>query len=202
MEKNRLEAFSDGVLAIVITIMVLEVKVPHAVKQVRHTAELADLKPLLPVFLSYVLSFIYVGIYWNNHHHMFHSTRHVSGGILWANLHLLFWLSLFPFTTGWVGENHLAPTPTAIYGLVLLMAGIAYFILQHTIIAQQGRNSLLAVAIGRDWKGKLSVVLYLVSIPLAFVSPWIAIGLYVFVAILWLVPDRRIERVMAQRRRE
>jgi uncharacterized membrane protein len=202
MEKNRLEAFSDGVLAIIITIMVLELKVPHAVEQVRHTAELADLKPLLPVFLSYVLSFIYVGIYWNNHHHMFHSTRHVSGGILWANLHLLFWLSLFPFTTGWVGENHLAPTPTAIYGLVLLMAGIAYFILQHTIIAQQGRNSLLAAAIGRDWKGKLSVVLYLISIPLAFVSPWIAIGLYAFVAILWLVPDRRIERVLANHKRE
>lgn len=202
MEKNRLEAFSDGVLAIIITIMVLELKVPHTVEQVRHTAELADLKPLLPVFLSYVLSFIYVGIYWNNHHHMFHSTRHVSGGILWANLHLLFWLSLFPFTTGWVGENHLAPMPIAIYGLVLLMAGIAYFILQHTIIAQQGRNSLLAAAIGKDWKGKLSVVLYLVSIPLAFVSPWIAIALYAFVAILWLVPDRRIERVMAQRRRE
>jgi uncharacterized membrane protein len=176
--------------------------VPHAVEQVRHTAELADLKPLLPVFLSYVLSFIYVGIYWNNHHNMFHSTRHVSGGILWANLHLLFWLSLFPFTTGWVGENHLAPTPTAIYGLVLLMAGIAYFILQHTIIAQQGRNSLLAAAIGRDWKGKLSVVLYLISIPLAFVSPWIAIGLYAFVAILWLVPDRRIERVLANHKRE
>lgn len=202
MGKGRLEAFSDGVIAIIITIMVLELKVPHTVEQVRHTAELADLKPLLPVFLSYVLSFIYVGIYWNNHHHMFHSTRHVSGGILWANLHLLFWLSLFPFTTGWVGENHLAPMPIAIYGLVLLMAGIAYFILQHTIIAQQGRNSLLAAAIGKDWKGKLSVVLYLVSIPLAFVSPWIAIALYAFVAILWLVPDRRIERVMAQRRRE
>lgn len=202
MEKNRLEAFSDGVLAIVITIMVLELKVPHAVEQVQHTAELADLKPLLPVFLSYVLSFIYVRIYWNNHHHMFHSARHVSGGILWANLHLLFWLSLFPFTTGWVGGNHLAPTPTAIYGLVLLMAGIAYFILQHTIIAQQGRNSLLAAAIGKDWKGKLSVVLYLISIPLAFVSPWIAIGLYAFVALLWLVPDRRIERVLAKPERE
>ena len=199
MEKNRLEAFSDGVLAIIITIMVLELKVPHTVEQLPHTAELADLKPLLPVFLSYVLSFIYVGIYWNNHHHMFHSTRHVSGGILWANLHLLFWLSLFPFTTGWVGENHLAPTPTAIYGAVLLLAGIAYFILQHTIIAQQGRNSILAAAIGKDWKGKLSLGLYLVSIPLAFVSPWIAIGLYAFVAILWLVPDRRIERVLAQR---
>ena len=202
MEKNRLEAFSDGVLAIIITIMVLELKVPHEVEQVRHTAELADLKPLLPVFLSYVLSFIYVGIYWNNHHHMFHSTRHVSGGILWANLHLLFWLSLFPFTTGWVGENHLAPTPTAIYGFVLLMAGIAYYILQRTIIIQQGRNSLLATAIGTDWKGKLSPALYLSAIPLAFVSPWIAIGLYAFVAILWLVPDRRIERVLAKHKQE
>ncbi len=142
MEKNRLEAFSDGVLAIIITIMVLELKVPHA-------TELAELKPLLPVFLSYVLSFIYVGIYWNNHHHMFHSTRHVTGGILWANLHLLFWLSLFPFTTGWMGENHFAPTPTALYGLVLLMAAIAYYILQRTIIRQQGPNSLLAKAVAR-----------------------------------------------------
>ncbi len=190
MEKNRLEAFSDGVLAI-ITIMVLELKVPH-------TTELAGLKPLLPVFVSYVLSFIYVGIYWNNHHHMFHSTKRVTGGILWANLHLLFWLSLFPFTTGWMGENHLAPTPTAGYGFVLLMAAIAYYILQRTIIAQQGRNSLLAAAIGRDWKGKLSLVLYLSAIPLAFVSAWIASGLYALVAVLWLVPDRRIERVLAK----
>ena len=192
MEKNRLEAFSDGVLAIIITIMVLELKVPHA-------TELAELKPLLPVFLSYVLSFIYVGIYWNNHHHMFHSTRHVTGGILWANLHLLFWLSLFPFTTGWMGENHFAPTPTALYGLVLLMAAIAYYILQRTIIAQQGPNSLLAKAVGKDRKGKLSPVCYLAAIPLAFVSPWIAGGLYMFVAIIWLVPDRRIERVLANR---
>jgi uncharacterized membrane protein len=195
MEKNRLEAFSDGVLAIIITIMVLELKVPHAVG-------LADLKPLLPVFMSYVLSFIYVGIYWNNHHHMFHSTRHVTGGILWANLHLLFWLSLFPFTTGWMGENHLAPTPTAVYGFVLLMAAIAYYILQRTIIAQQGRDSLLAAAIGKDWKGKLSPVLYLTAIPLAFASSWMASSLYVFVALLWLVPDRRIERVLVQRERE
>ncbi len=192
MEKNRLEAFSDGVLAIIITIMVLELKVPHA-------TELAELKPLLPVFLSYVLSFIYVGIYWNNHHHMFHSTRHVTGGILWANLHLLFWLSLFPFTTGWMGENHFAPTPTALYGLVLLMAAIAYYILQRTIIRQQGPNSLLAKAVGKDRKGKLSPVCYLAAIPLAFVSPWIAGGLYMFVAIIWLVPDRRIERVLANR---
>ncbi len=192
MQKNRLEAFSDGVLAIIITIMVLELKVPHA-------AELSDLKPVLPVLLSYVLSFLYVGIYWNNHHHMFHSTQYVTGGILWANLHLLFWLSLFPFTTGWMGENHLAPTPTAVYGFVLLMAAIAYYILQRTIIWQQGRDSLLKAAIGEDWKGKLSPVLYLIAIPLAFVSPWIASGLYVFVALMWLVPDRRIERVLIKR---
>jgi uncharacterized membrane protein len=199
MEKNRLEAFSDGVLAIIITIMVLELKVPHAKE---HTAEFADLKPLLPVFLSYVLSFIYVGIYWNNHHHMFHCTRQVTGGILWANLHLLFWLSLFPFTTGWLGENHFASKPAAIYGFVLLMAAIAYYILQRAIIAQQGRDALLATAIGKDWKGKLSPVCYLLAIPLAFVSPWIASGLYVFVALIWLVPDRRIERVLVQRERE
>ena len=192
MESNRLEAFSDGVLAIIITIMVLELKVPHG-------ADLAALRPLLPVFLSYVLSFIYVGIYWNNHHHLFHSTKHVSGGILWANLHLLFWLSLFPFTTAWMGENHLAPTPTAVYGFVLLMAAIAYYILQRAIIAQQGRDSLLAAALGRDWKGKLSPVLYLAAIPLAFVSPWISSGLYAFVALMWLIPDRRIERVLEKR---
>ncbi len=195
MQKNRLEAFSDGVLAIIITIMVLELKVPHA-------TGLADLKPLLPVFLSYVLSFLYVGIYWNNHHHMFHSTKHVTGGILWANLHLLFWLSLFPLTTGWMGENHLAPTPTAIYGFVLLMAAIAYYILQRTIIAQQGRDSLLAAAIGKDRKGKLSPVFYLAAIPLAFVSPWISSALYVFVALLWFVPDRRIERLLVKREKE
>ena len=192
MQKNRLEAFSDGVLAIIITIMVLELKVPHGV-------ELAALKPLLPVFLSYVLSFIYIGIYWNNHHHLFHATKHVSGGILWANLHLLFWLSLFPITTGWLGENHLASTPAAVYGFVLLMAAIAYYLLQRAIIAQQGHESLLASAVGSDWKGKLSPVLYFLAIPLAFLSSWIASGLYVFVALLWLVPDRRIERVLAQR---
>jgi uncharacterized membrane protein len=189
MEKNRLEAFSDGVLAIIITIMVLELKVPHG-------SDFATLRPLLPVFLSYVLSFVYVGIYWNNHHHMFQSTRRVTGGILWANLHLLFWLSLFPFATGWMGENHVAPMPTAVYGVVLLMAAIAYYILQRTIIAQQGHGSLLAAAIGRDWKGKLSPVCYLAAIPLAFVSSWIACGLYVFVALIWLVPDRRIEHVL------
>jgi uncharacterized membrane protein len=192
MEKNRIEAFSDGVMAIIITIMVLEMKVPHG-------TELATLKPILPVFLSYVLSFVYVGIYWNNHHHMLYSTRRISGGILWANLHLLFWLSLFPFATGWMGENHLASTPTAIYGFVLLMAAIAYWVLQRAIIVHQGRESLLASAIGSDWKGKLSPALYLAAIPLSFVSPWIASSLYVFVALIWLVPDRRIERVLANR---
>ena len=192
MKTTRLEAFSDGVLAIIITIMVLELKVPHAV-------ELAALKPVLPVLLSYVLSFIYLGIYWNNHHHLFQVTEEVSGGILWANLHLLFWLSLFPFTTAWMGENHLAAIPTAIYGFVLLMAAIAYYILQRTIIAKEGRESLLAQAVGRDWKGKLSPLLYLVAIPLAFVSPWIAGGLYVFAALLWLIPDPRIEREIEKR---
>ncbi|PYK12151.1 MAG: hypothetical protein DME64_17300 [Verrucomicrobia bacterium] len=192
MKTTRLEAFSDGVLAIIITIMVLELKVPHAV-------ELAALKPVLPVLLSYVLSFIYLGIYWNNHHHLFQVTEEVSGGILWANLHLLFWLSLFPFTTAWMGENHLAAIPTAIYGFVLLMAAIAYYILQRTIIAKEGRESLLAQAVGRDWKGKLSPLLYLAAIPLAFVSPWIAGGLYVFAALLWLIPDPRIEREIEKR---
>jgi uncharacterized membrane protein len=189
MESNRVEAFSDGVLAIIITIMVLELKVPHG-------ADLAALTPLLPVFLGYVLSFTYVGIYWNNHHHLFHSAKQVSAGILWANLHLLFWLSLFPFSAAWMGENYLAPTPTAAYGVVLLMAAIAYYILQCAIIARQGPNSLLARALGRDWKGKLSPAIYLAAIPLAFVSPWISSGLYTFAALLWLVPDRRIERVL------
>ena len=191
MEKNRLEAFSDGVLAIIITIMVLELKVPHE-------TDFAALKDKLPVFLSYVLSFIYVGIYWNNHHHMFQATKRVGGGILWANLHLLFWLSLFPFATGWMGENHLAALPTAAYGFVLLMAAIAYKILQQTIIAHQGRDSLLARAVGGDWKGRLSLVLYFAAIPLAFVSVWISSGLYIFVALMWLVPDRRIERVLTK----
>ena len=192
MKTNRLEAFSDGVLAIIITVMVLEMKVPRAI-------ELAALKPVLPVFLSYVLSFIYLGIYWNNHHHLFQATKQVSGSILWANLHLLFWLSLFPFTTAWMGENHLAATPTAIYGFVLLMAAIAYYILQRAIIANEGRKSLLALAIGKDWKGKLSPALYLIAIPLAFVNSWIASGLYVFVALLWLIPDPRIERELEKR---
>jgi uncharacterized membrane protein len=189
MEKNRLEAFSDGVLAIIITIMVLELKVPHG-------ADFDALMPVLPVFLSYVLSFLYVGIYWNNHHHMFQTTKRVSGGILWANLHLLFWLSLFPFSTAWIGENHLAPAPIAVYGFVLLMAGVAYLILQRLIIIQQGANSLLQAAIGRDWKGRLSALAYLAAIPLAFVSPWISIGLYTSAAFTWLIPDRRIERIL------
>jgi uncharacterized membrane protein len=192
MKTTRLEAFSDGVLAIIITIMVLELKVPHAV-------ELAALKPVLPVLLSYVLSFIYLGIYWNNHHHLFQATEQVSGGILWANLHLLFWLSLFPFTTAWMGENQLAAIPTAIYGFVLLMAAIAYYVLQQTIIAKEGRQSVLAEAIGKDWKGKLSPVLYFAAIPLAFVSPWIASALYAFGAILWFIPDPRIEREIEKR---
>jgi len=189
MSSQRLEAFSDGVIAIIITIMVLEMKVPHG-------TDLAALVNLLPVFSSYVLSFLYVGIYWNNHHHLFHSAKNVSAGMLWANLHLLFWLSLFPFSAAWMGENHLAPVPTAAYGVVLLMAAIAYYILQCTIIAHQGPNSLLAAALGRDWKGKLSPIIYLSAIPLAFVSSWISGGLYAFAAILWLVPDRRIERVL------
>ena len=193
MKTTRLEAFSDGVLAIIITIMVLELKVPHAV-------DLSALKPVLPVLLSYVLSFIYLGIYWNNHHHLFQATEEVSGGILWANLHLLFWLSLFPFTTAWIGENHLATIPTAVYGFVLLMAAIAYLVLQRTIIAKEGRESLLAQAIGKDRKGKISPLLYLAAIPLAFVNSWIAGGLYVCAALLWLIPDPRIERKLEKRR--
>lgn len=189
MTKGRLAGFSDGMLAIVITVMVLELKVPHG-------AEFAALKPLLPTFLTYVLSFVYLGMYWNNHHHLFHCAQRVTGVILWANLHLLFWLSLFPFATGWMGENHWATLPTAAYGLVLLMAAIAYYILQQAIIANQGPGSLLALAIGSDWKGKLSPLLYLVAIPSSFASPWIANAIYVFVALLWLIPDRRIERVV------
>lgn len=192
MKTTRLEAFSDGVLAIIITIMVLELKVPHGL-------DLAALKPVLPILLSYVLSFIYIGIYWNNHHHLFQATEQVSGGILWANLHLLFWLSLFPFTTAWIGENHVAAIPTAIYGFVLLMAAIAYEILQRVIIAKQGRESFLARAVGKDWKGKLSPALYLAAIPLAFVSSWAATALYIFVALLWLIPDPRIEKALQKR---
>ena len=189
MGKNRLEAFSDGVLAIIITIMVLELKAPHGVT-------LEALRPLLPAFSSYVLSFIYLAIYWNNHHHLLHTVKEVSAGILWANMHLLFWLSLFPFATAWIGENHVAPIPTACYGVVLLLAAVAYYILQRAIIARQGRDSLLAAALGRDWKGKVSPALYLVGILLSFVHPWIGNAVYVLVALIWLVPDRRIERAL------
>ncbi len=189
MSKGRLEAFSDGVIAIIITIMVLEMKVPHG-------ASLIDLAPLLPVFLSYILSFVYVGIYWNNHHHLLHAPFGVTGGILWANLHLLFWLSLFPFATGWMGENHFAPTPSALYGVVLFAAAIAYWILQQTIIAAQGDDSPLRAALGRDWKGKLSPVIYMLAIGSTFMWTWVAQALYVAVAVLWLVPDRRIERAV------
>ena len=189
MGKGRLEAFSDGVIAILITIMVLELKVPHG-------NDLSALQPLLPVFLSYVLSFIYVGIYWNNHHHMMHTVQHVTGGMLWANLHLLFWLSLIPITTGWMGENHFASIPTAAYGVVLLMCALAYVILQRIIIASQGRDSALARAVGRDGKGKLSAVLYAAAVFAACTLPWLAQLLYVVVAVIWLVPDRRIERTL------
>ena len=189
MAKGRVEAFSDGVLAIIITIMVLELKVPHG--------ETPDaLLPLLPTFLSYVLSFVYIGIYWNNHHHMLHTATRVTGPMLWANLHLLFWLSLFPFATGWMGENHFAPMPAALYGLVLLMAAIAYWLLEQAIIASEGAASMLKRAVGRDWKGKLSPVLYAIAIAATFRAPWVAQAIYVFVAILWLVPDPRIERAL------
>jgi uncharacterized membrane protein len=191
MGTTRLEAFSDGVIAILITIMVLELKVPHG-------ATLAALTPLLPVLLSYVLSFVYLGIYWNNHHHMLHTVTRVSGGVLWANLHLLFWLSLLPFATGWMGENHFAPLPAALYGFVLLMAAVAYWWLQGCIVRTQGPESVLHRAIGGDWKGKLSPLLYLAAIPLAFVETWLSLVLYVTVALLWLVPDRRIEHALAE----
>jgi len=187
MKTTRLEAFSDGVLAIIITIMVLELKVPHG-------ADAASLKPLIPHLLSYVMSFIYLGIYWNNHHHMLHTVVRVTGGILWANLHLLFWLSLVPVATGWMGENLLHELPTALYGVILLMAAIAYFILQNVIIHAQGTHSTLAAAVGRDWKGKTSVLLYAAAIGMSLVRPWAAYVIYVIVAVMWLVPDRRIEK--------
>jgi uncharacterized membrane protein len=187
MQKNRLEAFSDGVIAIIITIMVLELKVPHG-------TDFAVLRPLMPVFLTYVLSFVYLAIYWNNHHHLLHAAQRVNGPILWANVHLLFWLSLIPFVTGWMGENHFAELPTALYGFVLLMAAIAYWFLERTIIAEQGRDSLLASAIGRDWKAKSSLILYAAAVALAFVNQWIADAIYVTVAAIWFIPDRRIER--------
>ncbi len=192
MNKTRLEAFSDGVLAIIITIMVLELKVPH-------DPHLSALRPLVPVFLSYVLSFIYVGIYWNNHHHMLHTAGKITGSILWSNLHLLFWLSLIPFTTAWLGENHFTAVPTALYGAVLFMCAVAYYILQSRIISSQGRDSLLKKAIGTDWKGKLSMVLYLAATLLAVVAPWISHTIYVFAAIMWLIPDKRIERELSLR---
>ena len=189
MNKARLEAFSDGVIAVIITIMVLEMKVPHG-------TDLEALVPLLPIFLSYVLSFVYVGIYWNNHHHMLHAVQHVDGTVLWANMHLLFWLSLVPFVTGWVNENHFAPVPVALYGAVLLMAGVAYYILERVLIARHGRDSSLARAMGVDYKGFLSVVIYAIAVVLAFVNPWISCALYVLVAMMWFIPDRRIERIV------
>jgi uncharacterized membrane protein len=186
VSKTRLEAFSDGVVAILITIMVLELRVPHG-------TDAAALRPLLPVFLTYVLSFVFLGIYWNNHHHMLHTVERINGKILWANLHLLFWLSLIPFATGWMGENHVAPLPTALYGAILLLAAIAYTILQSQIVREHGPESRLRQAVGGDAKGKLSIAGYVAAIPLAFLNPWIAIGLYVIVAMTWFVPDRRIE---------
>ena len=191
MNKGRLEAFSDGVLAVIITVMVLEMKSPIGTRP-------AALKPVIPVFLSYVLSFVYIGIYWNNHHHLLHATQRVNGATLWANLHLLFWLSLVPFTTAWMGENHFDSWPVAVYGIVLLLAGIAYFILTRALITLHGQGSTLAMSIGRDRKGKISIAIYATAIPLAFGKSWIAGACYVIVAIIWLIPDRRIERRVAQ----
>ena len=195
MGKARLEAFSDGVLAIIITIMVLELRVPHG-------TDVRALLPVLPGFLSYVLSFVYVGIYWNNHHHMLQACKKVTGGVLWANLHLLFWLSLFPFATGWMGQNHFETLPSAVYGGVLLMAAVAYFILQSVIISAEGSGSLLGRAVGRDWKGRLSPVLYISAIAVTFWLPWVAQAIYVSVALLWLVPDRRIELAIEEEEEE
>ncbi|MEO4005986.1 MULTISPECIES: TMEM175 family protein [unclassified Flavobacterium] len=189
MNKTRLEAFSDGVLAIIITIMVLEIKVPHEVS-------FSALKPILPVFLSYILSFIYVGIYWNNHHHMMHTVKQISGGILWANLHLLFWLSMIPFATAWIGENHFAPLPMMLYGIVLLLCALAYFILQYLILKKHGPDSVLSKAIGKDIKGKLSPVFYILGIIASNYNGLIAGAFYVLVAIMWLIPDKRIERIL------
>jgi uncharacterized membrane protein len=193
MSKGRLEAFSDGVIAIIITIMVLELAVPHGEGADRFEA----LIPLIPKFASYVLSFVFVGIYWNNHHHMLHTVRDVNGRILWSNLHLLFWLSLIPFVTAWMGENHFAAAPVATYGVVMLMSGVAYYILTHALISLHGRQSVLAAAVGRDVKGRVSVVLCAVAIPLSFINRWAALGLYVAVAISWLIPDPRIEKAVA-----
>jgi len=191
MSKGRLEAFSDGVIAILMTIMVLELKVPLG-------ADWRALDPLVPVFLTYVLSFVFLGIYWNNHHHMLHASKKVSGRVLWANLHLLFWLSLLPFATGWMGENHFAPLPSALYGVILLCAAIAYWLLQQAIIAAEGAGSMLALAVGRDWKGKLSPVLYFAAIASTAWRPWIAQAIYVLAALLWVVPDKRIEHVLSK----
>lgn len=192
MSKTRLEAFSDGVIAIVITVMVLELRAPR-------TTDLAALRPLVPVFLAYVLSFVNLGIYWNNHHHMLNAVRKVDGTVLWANLHLLFWLSLFPFTTAWLGENHAVAVPAATYGVVALFAAIAYALLQRRLIALEGPRSTLALAVGGDLKGRLSPFVYAVGVGMAFVQPWVSIGLYASVALLWLVPDRRVERQLASR---
>jgi|SRR5689334_2698094 uncharacterized membrane protein len=191
MSKGRLEAFSDGVIAIIITIMVLELKVPHGDR-------MDELVPLIPTFLSYVLSFVYVGIYWNNHHHLLHTSKVVTGSMLWANLHLLFWLSLFPFATGWMGENHFAGAPTVLYGTVLLMAAIAYFLLEHTIMRAHGPDSILKQSVGRDWKAKVSLVLYLLAVVVALRWAWIADAAFVAAALLWLIPDRRIEKRLRQ----
>ncbi|WP_276501331.1 TMEM175 family protein [Terrimonas pollutisoli] len=187
MTKSRLEAFSDGVLAIIITIMVLEMKVPHE-------ASLQSLKPLIPVFLSYVLSFIYIGIYWNNHHNMLHAAKHINGSVMWANMHLLFWLSLFPFVTGWMGENNFATFPVVIYGVVAAMAGIAYYLLAHCLADLHGKDSSLAIALGKDWKGILSVVMYVAGAGLSFLSPWFGVLLYALVAAAWFIPDKRMEK--------
>ncbi len=186
MEKDRVQAFSDGVIAILITIMVLELHIPHG-------THAAALRPLVPLFITYALSFVNLGIYWNNHHHQLAATQRITGGVLWANLHLLFWLSLFPFFTGWMGENHFAPLPTAAYGGICLLAALAYFLLQNVIVAAQGPDSTLQTALGRDLKGKISPVIYAIAIPLAFLSQWVALGLYIVVALMWLIPDRRIE---------
>jgi uncharacterized membrane protein len=191
MSKGRLEAFSDGVIAIIITIMVLEMKVPHG-------GDLAALRPLVPVFISYVLSYVFVGIYWTNHHHLLHAVEHVNGRILWRNLHLLFWLSQVPFVTGWMGENHFAAWPMAVYGFVLLMAGVAYYFLVRAILAHHGKDSRVATALGRDLKGKVSVLLYVVAVPMAFINRGVAGAIYVLVALVWFVPDKRIERRLAK----
>jgi len=191
MTKSRMEAFSDGVIAIIITIMVLELRVPHE-------ASLSALRPVAPVFLSYILSFVLLGIYWSNHHHMLQACERVDGRVLWANLHLLFWLSLTPFVTGWMGENQFAARPVALYGTVLLFAAIAYFILAHALVSLHGPDSVIATALGRDFKGKISMVIYLVAIPLAFIKSWLACALYVLVEVMWLAPDRRIEKTIVQ----